>query len=108
MSCGGDGLGPKIIWRLEFRKHSTCHIHESPILPFGDTILLRGVRSGILLLDPLVTKKLVQGVVLEFGAICTSYRQDLEIISALNLISVVDDGILSLTLFLEEEYPCIS
>jgi hypothetical protein len=61
-----------------------------------------------LVLDPLVTKKLIQGVVLELGAVVTSNHQNLCFMLTLSFICKVDDGLLSLTLALEEIYPCIS
>ena len=73
MTCGVDGFGPKVVWRLELHHHGPCRIHQCPVLPLRYTILLRGVRCGILMLDPLITKKLIQGVVLELGAVVTSY-----------------------------------
>ena len=60
------------------------------------------------MLDPLITKKLIQGVVLELGAVVTSYCQDLCIVLTLSFIYKVDDGLLSLTLPLEEVYPSVS
>ena len=60
------------------------------------------------MLDPLITKKLIQGVVLELGAVVTSYCQDLCIVLTLSFICKVDDGLLGLALPLEEIYPkCI-
>ena len=56
-------------------QHGPSHIHKSPVLPLGYTILLRGVRSGILMPYPLFTKEIIQGVVLELGAVVTSYCQ---------------------------------
>src|SRR5918995_1501748 len=100
MTRGVDGFGPKVVWRLELR-------HHGPVLPLRNTILLRGVRCGILMLDPLITKKLIQGVVLELGAVVTSYCQDLCIVLTLGFICKVDDGLLSLTLPLEEKYSSV-
>src|SRR5918996_3395422 len=107
MTRGVDGFGPKVVWRLELRHHGPCRIHQRPILPLRNTILLRGVRCGILMLDPLITKKLIQGVVLELGAVVTSYCQYLCIVLTLGFICKVDDGLLSLTLPLEEVYPSV-
>ena len=103
-----DGFGPKVVWRLELRHHGPCRIHQRPVLPLRYTISLRGVRCGILMLDPLITKKLIQGVVLELGAVVTSYCQDLCIMLTLSFICKVDDGLLSLTLPLEKENPSVS
>ena len=102
MTRGVDGFGPKVVWGLELRHHGPCRIHQRPVLPLRYTILLRGVWCGILMLDPLITKKLIQGVVLELDAVVTSYCQDLCIMLTLSFICKVDDGLLSLTLPLEE------
>src|SRR6187399_2425419 len=58
--------------------------------------------------DPLITEKLIQGVVLEFGAVVTSDHQDLCLMLTLSFICKVDDGLLGLTLLLEEIYPSVS
>ena len=108
MTRGVDGFGPKVVWRLELRHHGPCRIHQRTVLPLRYTILLRGVWCGILMLDPLITKKLIQGVVLELGAVVTSYCHDLCIVLTLSFICKVDDGLLSLTLPLEEVYPSVS
>ena len=107
MTHSVDGFGPKVVWRLELRHHGPCRIHQCPVLPLRNTILLRGIWCSILMLDPLITKKLIQGVVLELGAIVTSYCQDLCIVLTLSFICKVDDGLLSLTLPLEEKYPSV-
>ena len=57
------------------------------------------------MLDPLITKKLIQGVVLELGAVVTSYCQDLCIVLTLGFIRKVNDGLLGLALPLEEIHP---
>jgi hypothetical protein len=57
MACGSNGFGPKVVRRLKLRKHGSCRIHKSPVLPFGYTILLRGIGSGILMFDPLITQE---------------------------------------------------
>ena len=98
MTCSVDGFVPKVVWRLELRHHGPCRIHQRPVLPLWDTILLRGIWCSILMLDPLVTKKLIQGVVLELDVVVTSYHQDLCIVLALSFICKVDDGLLGLTL----------
>ena len=108
MTRGVDGFSPKVVWRLELRHHGPCRIHQPLILPLRDTILLRGVWSRILMLDCLITKKLIQGVVLELAAVVTSYCQDLCIMLALSFIYKVNDGLLSFTLPLEEICPSIS
>src|SRR3990170_4069920 len=108
MTSGVDGFGPKVVRRLELRHHGPCHIHQCPVLPLRYTILLRGVRCGILMLNPLITEKLTQGVVLELGAVVTSYHQYLCIVLMLSFICKVNDGLLGLTLPLEEIYPSVS
>ena len=105
MTRGVDGFGPKVVWRLELRHHGPCRIHQRPVLPLRNTVLLRGVRCGILMLDPLITKKLIQGVVLELGVVVTSYCQDLCIVLTLCFICKVNDGLLGLALPLEEIHP---
>ena len=108
MTRGVDGFGPKVVRGLELRHHGPCRIHQRPVLPLRYTILLRGVRCGILMLDPLITEKLIQGVVLELGAVVTSYSQDLCIVLSLSFICKVNDGLLGLALPLEEVYPSVS
>ena len=103
-----DGFGPEVVWRLELCHHGPCRIHQRPVLSLRNTILLRGIWCRILMLDPLITKKLIQGVVLELGAVVTSYCQDLCIMLTLSFICKVDDGLLSLTLPLEEVYLSVS
>ena len=98
----------KVVWRLELRHHGPCCIHQHLVLPLCNTVLLRGVRCGILMLDPLITKKLIQGVVLELGAVVASYSQDLCIVLTLGFICKVNDGLLGLTLPLEEIHPSVS
>ena len=58
--------------------------------------------------DPLITEKLIQGVVLDLGAVVTSDHQNLCFMLSLSFICKVDDGLLGLTLLLEEEYPGVS
>ena len=77
------------------------------VLPLRDTILLRGIGCSILMLDPLITKKLIQGVVLELRVVVTSYHQDLCIMLALSFICKINDGLLGLTLPLEELHPSV-
>ena len=60
------------------------------------------------MLDPLITKKLIQGVVLELGAVVTYYCQDLCIVLSLSFICKVDDALLGLALPLEEVHPSVS
>ena len=108
MTRGVDGFGPKVVWRLELRHHGPCRIHQCPVLLLRYTILLRGVRCGILMLDPLITEKLIQGVVLELGAVVTSYCQDLCIVLTLGFICKVNDGLLGLTLPPSEIYQIVS
>ena len=58
--------------------------------------------------DTLFTKELVQGVVLELGAVVTSYCHYGHLVLALHFIGKVNDGFLSLTLELEELNPSVS
>src|SRR5664279_3904783 len=62
MTSGIDGFGPKVIWRFKLRHHSSCHINKCPVLPLRYTILLRGIRSGILMPNPLFTQEFIHGV----------------------------------------------
>ena len=105
MASGVDGLRPKVVWTFELRHHSSCRINKSPILSLCHTILLRGVRSVILMYDPLITKKFIQCVVLELGALFTPNSQYLCIMLTLRFIGKIDDGLLGLTLLLEEVNP---
>jgi hypothetical protein len=59
MACGVNSFGPKVVWRLELRQHSSCCIHKSSVLPLDNSILLWGIYSGILMFDTRITKKLV-------------------------------------------------
>ena len=108
MASGGDGFGPEVVWRFKLRQHGPCHFNESPVLPFGHTILLRSVCSGILMFNPLITKKIIQGVVLELGAVVTSYNQHGNIVLPLNQVDEVDEGLLGVTFQLEEINPRVS
>src|SRR3954465_3140617 len=98
MESGGDGFGPKVVWRFKLRQHGPSHLNKSPVLPFGHTIFLRGVCSGILMFYPLITKEIIQGVVFELGAVFTSYNQHRKIVLTLNHVDEVDEGLLGLTL----------
>jgi len=98
MTSGVDGFGPKVVWRLELRHHGPCRVHQRPVLPLRYTVLLRGIRCGILMLDPLITKKFIQGVVLELGAVVASNDQNLCIMLTLSFICKVDYGLLGLAL----------
>ena len=60
------------------------------------------------MLNPFITKKLFQGVVLELRAIITSYCQDFFVKLALCLLGKINEGDLRLVLGFEEEDPCIS
>jgi hypothetical protein len=59
MACGINSFGPKIVWRLELGQHGSCRIHKNPVLPLGNSILLRGICSRILMFDTRITKKLI-------------------------------------------------
>src|SRR3954470_7753854 len=105
MASGGNGFVPKVVWRFKLRQHGPSHLIKSPVLPSVHTILLRGVCSGILMFYPLITKEIIQGVVLELGAIVTSYDQYGNIVLTLDHVDEVDEGLLGLILQLEEIYP---
>src|SRR3954469_14947424 len=75
MTSGVDGLRPKVVGTFELRHHCPCRINQSTILPLRNTILLRGISSGILMFDPLITKKFIQGVVLELDVVVASNSQ---------------------------------
>src|SRR3954466_987543 len=92
----------------EFRQHGPSHIHESPVLSFSYTILLRGVCSGVLMSYPLITQPIIKCVVLKFRTIVTSNSLDSDIVLTLLLSGEVDEGLLSVTLQFEKEYPTIS
>ena len=101
-------LQPKIVWRFKLRQHGPSHINKILVLPLSYTILLRGICSGIFVFYPLITKKSIQGVVLELGVVVASYHQHWFILLMLNHIDEVNEVLLGLTLQLEEVYPCIS
>src|SRR4051812_256406 len=42
---GSNSFSPKIVRRLEFTQHCSCHVNDYPVLPFNNTILLRSIRS---------------------------------------------------------------
>src|SRR3954464_5288769 len=105
MTSGVDGFRPKVVGTLELRHHCSCRINQHAILPFLNTILLRGICSGILMFDPLITRKFIQGVVLELGAIVTPYSQNLQVVLTLSLNGKLDDSLLGLTFLLEEIDP---
>src|SRR3954470_10632546 len=52
MTSSVDGLFPKVVSTVELRHHCSCCINQSAILPLGNTILLRGISSGIFMFDP--------------------------------------------------------
>src|SRR3954462_14556695 len=97
MESGGYCFGPKVIWRFKLCQHGPCHINKSSVLPLGYTILLRGICSGISMFYPLITKKSIQGVVLEFGVVVTPYNQHRDIVLTLNQVDEVDEVFLCLT-----------
>jgi hypothetical protein len=59
MACGINSFGPKVVWRLELHQNGSCRIHKSLVLRLGNSILLRGIGSGILMFDPRTTKELI-------------------------------------------------
>jgi hypothetical protein len=58
--------------------------------------------------NPLITKKIIQGVVLELGAIVTLDHQYILTILMLHFIGKVFDGLLGLMLVREEIDPSVS
>jgi hypothetical protein len=66
MNRGGNSFSPKFTGRLELIQHGSYHLNDRPVLPFHHTILLRSVRCGEFMLDPLLTHEVFHGVVLEF------------------------------------------
>src|SRR3954466_12130391 len=60
------------------------------ITRFGKSWDVTGVCSGILMFNPLITKEIIQGVVLEHGAVVTSYNQHENIVLSLNQVDEVD------------------
>jgi hypothetical protein len=66
MNRGGNSFSPKVMGRLVLVQHGSCHHNDHLVLCLHHTILLRGVRCGEFMLDPLITKKIFYGVVLEF------------------------------------------
>ena len=91
MTSSGYGFSLEVVWRFVFSQHGPCHIHKCSVLPFSYTILLRGVRSGILVSYPLITQKIIQSVVLELGAVVTSYCQYRQVVLTLNFFGKVDE-----------------
>jgi hypothetical protein len=69
--------------------------------------LLRGIRCGELVLDPLILNELSHSVVLELGAIIGPNRLDLLFICGLSLLGKVDEVLVGFILGFEEEHPCI-
>src|SRR5664279_1745567 len=108
MTSGIDGFGPKVIWRFKLRHHSSCHINKCPVLPLRYTIFLRGVRSGILMPNTLITQEFIHSVVLELRPIISPNSQDLCIILALHFRSPINEVTLGFTLLLDIENPCVS
>ena len=60
------------------------------------------------MLDPLITQELVKGIVLELGFVIASDVLDVLLMFSLHLGGEVDEGLLGLTLVLEEEDPSVS
>jgi hypothetical protein len=58
--------------------------------------------------NPIITKEVIQGVVLELGAIVTSDHQYILTILTLHFIGEVFGGLLGLILVLEEIDSCVS
>ena len=60
------------------------------------------------MLDPLILEKVLHGVVLEFGAIVSSYCLDFSTMLTLSLLGEDDESLVGLILRLKEENPTIS
>lgn len=105
MTSSGDGFNQEVEWSLKLCQHGPSHLNESSVLPFSYTILLRGIRSGIFMMNSLFTQKLIQGVVLELSAIVTSNGQYWKVMLTLNFSGNVNDSLLGFTLMLEEINP---
>jgi hypothetical protein len=60
------------------------------------------------MMNPFITKEVIQGVVLELGAIVTSNHQYIFTILMFNFIGEALNGLLDLMIVLEEIDPCIS
>ena len=58
--------------------------------------------------NPLITKKIIECVVLELGAVVTSYCHNEEVVLALHLGSKVNEYLLSLIFRLEKVDPSVS
>jgi hypothetical protein len=108
MNRGGDGFSPKVIGRLKFIQHCSCHLNKCPVLPLNNTILLRGIGCGELVLDPFILKELAHGVVLQLGTVVIANGFDLCFICALGLLGEVNEVLVGFILGLEEEHPCVS
>jgi hypothetical protein len=64
-------LSPKPVGSLVLIEYDSCHLYESPILPFSYLILLWSVRGGKLMLHVFFIKVVLHLSVLELDAIIT-------------------------------------
>jgi hypothetical protein len=104
MNRGGNSFSPKVMGRLELIQHGSCHLNDRTVLPLHHAILLRGVRSGEFMLDPLFT----YGIVLEFRPIVGPYGLDHFFKCTFRLLGKLGEELVGLILRLKEEHPYIS
>jgi hypothetical protein len=67
------GFQPKLLWRLVFSQHSSCHVNECSIPPPHQAILLWSVGGGELMFDAFLLKVLFYLKVLQFRSIVAPY-----------------------------------
>jgi hypothetical protein len=99
-----DCFAPKDIRSLVLIKHCSCGFNRCPILPLYNTILLRCVWSGELMLDSFFIKKFFNIGVPEFRTIVTPYVLDLQLIFILSSSNELLDYSLRLTFILQKDY----
>ena len=107
MNRGRDGFPQKIMGRLELIKHCSFHLNERAVLPLHYNILLRGVRYGELMLDPLILNELGHGVVLELGPIVGPNGLDHFTMLTLSLLGEGDEVLVGFIFGLEKEHPSV-
>jgi hypothetical protein len=90
MNRGRDGFSPKVLGRLKFIQHRSYHLNETLVTSFNNTILLKVIRSGELVLDPFILKELAHGAVLELETIAYPNFLDLHFLSGLGLLGKVN------------------
>src|SRR3954466_953895 len=75
-----DCFSPPLERRVVFSKHRSSHLDEGSVLPFNDSILLRGVWSRELMSDAHLIEKFLYASVLEFVAVVASNVLDLQVV----------------------------